>query len=68
MAATKADKLTASKRSRARRELLDGFGEGGVADGPLLVSAETGLGVRELWKCLDNALEQSSERELSNRH
>jgi GTP-binding protein len=55
VAATKSDKLNAAERRRAARVMLDGFG-GGVGP-PLLVSARSGDGIRELWRELDRALD-----------
>ena len=57
IAATKADKLNRAGRVRTRQALLEGFRVGGVANGPVLVSAERGEGMRELWRHLDAALE-----------
>lgn len=57
VAATKADKLSASERARAARVLEPVVGRGSVCARPVLVSVRTGLGVRELWRHLDVALE-----------
>ena len=51
VAATKSDKLTTSARARSERAIREGFGSA------VLVSAQSGLGVRELWRRLDAALE-----------
>jgi GTP-binding protein len=52
----KADKLSGNDRSKADRELRRAFptAEDGVA--PFLVSAVTGLGIKELWRHVDEAL------------
>jgi GTP-binding protein len=55
VAATKADRLSASGRARAARRLALSFGAD-PALGPLLVSPRTGLGLRRLWASLDAAL------------
>jgi GTP-binding protein len=55
VAATKSDKLSASGRARAARELGDGLGP------PVMVSAMSGLGVGELWRHVDQALARWSE-------
>jgi GTP-binding protein len=62
VAATKSDKLSASERARSERAMLDGFGAGGVAERPLLVSVRSGSGIRELWRHVDAALEAWWER------
>ena len=51
----KADKLSGNDRPKSERTLRKAFptGEGGVM--PFLVSAETGLGIKELWKRIDAA-------------
>jgi GTP-binding protein len=52
----KADKLSGNDRSKSDRALRRVFetAEGGVA--PFLVSAFTGLGIKELWRHVDEAL------------
>jgi GTP-binding protein len=57
VAATKSDKLGSSARSRSERILLTGFGEAGVAGGPLFVSVRSGVGIRPLWRHVDAALD-----------
>ena len=52
--ATKSDKLSGNGRARALRDLKP-FGRSDLS-APILVSAETGLGTRELWRHLDQAL------------
>jgi GTP-binding protein len=61
VAATKADKLSGNARSRAQAELGRGFPDSPLSPAPLLVSAETGRGIRELWKVLDAALDAARE-------
>lgn len=56
--ATKADKLSASARARALRNLAQSHENGPLAP-PMLVSSRTGLGIRELWKLLEQALNPS---------
>jgi len=67
--ATKADKLNRASRVRAKQAMLEGFRAGGIAEEPLLVSAERGEGMRELWRHLDAALEawRAGERPGSGR-
>ena len=52
----KADKLSGNDRAKAEASLKRAFptGAGGVA--PFLVSAVTGLGIKELWRHVDAAL------------
>ncbi len=57
VAATKADKLSVSERAGAVRALAPVVGRGSVCEQPVLVSVRTGLGVQELWRHLDVALE-----------
>jgi GTP-binding protein len=52
--ATKADKLSRSGRARAAGRLQREFGTATAP--PVLVSARTGLGIREVWRHLDRAL------------
>jgi GTP-binding protein len=54
---TKADKLSASERGvlRERTRQMFGGGKGGRRAAPLLVSAETGEGVPELWAAILSA-------------
>jgi GTP-binding protein len=56
VAATKSDKLTARGRARSERNMLEGFGDCGVAGRPLMVSVRSGVGIRELWRYVDAAL------------
>jgi GTP-binding protein len=56
VAATKADKLSGNGRAKAARALRKGLAGAAVVE-PLLVSAQSGLGMRELWRHLDEALE-----------
>jgi GTP-binding protein len=55
--ATKADKVGAGSRSRTARSLQEAFSAGHGAPDVVLASAKTGLGVREVWKHLERALE-----------
>jgi GTP-binding protein len=54
--ATKADTLSGNGRARAERSLAQAFDGAVLSDRPLIISARTGLGVRDLWKSLDPAL------------
>lgn len=56
VAATKTDTLSGNGRARAQRSLERAYGSGPMAPRPILTSAKTGLGVREIWKCLDSKL------------
>jgi GTP-binding protein len=56
VAATKADKLTASDRGRTERELARALAESGMEADPLLVSVRTGKGISKLWHSIDAAL------------
>jgi GTP-binding protein len=58
----KADKLSGNDRSKADRVLRRAFptADGGVA--PFLVSAVTGLGMKELWHHVDEALAAYRDR------
>jgi len=62
VAATKADKLSGNGRTQAARAVGEALG-GGAADGPVLVSARTGLGTRAIWSHLDRALQTEREKE-----
>jgi GTP-binding protein len=62
VAATKADKLSGNGRARARKAMQTGL-DGSPLTAPLLVSAESGLGIRELWRCVDQAIESAKGRE-----
>ena len=62
VAATKSDKLSASGRARADRALLEEFGASTVCKRPILVSAQTGRGIGELWRNIDTALDAWWER------
>jgi GTP-binding protein EngB required for normal cell division len=57
VAATKSDKLNANARARSERNMLAGFGNGGVAERPVLVSVRSGTGLRRLWRHVDAALD-----------
>jgi GTP-binding protein len=56
--ATKSDKLSGNGRARAARTLRESLGEE-----PLLVSAQTALGIRTVWKFLDQALAEAGGAE-----
>jgi len=60
VAATKADKLSGNGRARAARAMRQGL-EGQAVAGPVLVSSETGFGVKEIWKILDRVLAASRD-------
>lgn len=51
VAATKSDKLNASGKTRSARAMREGFGDA------VQVSVQSGLGMRDLWRRLDGALE-----------
>lgn len=55
VAATKADKLSGNARARVSRDLAERFASGQLVP-PLLVSARTAMGIKELWKLADRAL------------
>lgn len=54
--ATKSDKLSGNGRAKAATVLKRAFPD--EAAGPVMVSAETGLGVAEVWRHLDAALRE----------
>ena len=56
VAATKTDTLSGNGRARAERALVQAYGSAPLMERPVLTSAKTGLGVREIWKCLDAKL------------
>lgn len=60
VAATKSDKLPASRRSKAERAIREVFGGAAGCVAPLLVSVRTGLGIKSLWRHLDTAIETRS--------
>ena len=53
--ATKADKLSGNARAKAQRNLERRFVDGPVVK-PLLLSSETGMGIKPLWSLLDQRL------------
>ena len=55
--ATKADKLSGNGRAAAGRAVREALGPSPAGVEPLLVSAKTALGIRELWSHLDRSLE-----------
>jgi GTP-binding protein len=61
VAATKADKLSGNGRAKAARTVREAM-EGPAVAPPVLVSAEDGRGIRELWRFLDQVLEQEKEQ------
>ncbi|HEX6852043.1 MAG TPA: ribosome biogenesis GTP-binding protein YihA/YsxC [Candidatus Polarisedimenticolaceae bacterium] len=54
--ATKADKLSGNERAKSAAALKRAFPD--ETEGPVMVSAETGLGVAEVWRHLDAALRE----------
>jgi GTP-binding protein len=62
VAATKADKLSGNGRARAARAIGEGLA-GSAVGPPVLVSAQTGLGERAVWRHLDRALAASREKD-----
>jgi GTP-binding protein len=62
VAATKTDTLSGNGRARAERALQKAYGSTRLAERPLLTSAKTGRGVREIWKCVDSELESAGVR------
>jgi GTP-binding protein len=57
--ATKTDKLSGNARAISRRRIRETMtAESAVAE-PVMASAETGLGIREIWGHLDGALAQA---------
>lgn len=56
VAATKADKLSGNGRARAARTVRQAMAGTGRVGEPVLTSAQTGLGIRDIWKHLDDAL------------
>jgi GTP-binding protein len=55
--ATKADKLSGNGRAAARRGLEQELTGDSLAAPPILTSARTGLGIREIWRHLDGVLD-----------
>jgi GTP-binding protein len=55
-AATKSDKLSGNGREKAARRIRGEFDATRYGSEPILVSARTGLGIREVWRRLDAAL------------
>ena len=53
--ATKADKLSGNARARVARSLAARFANGPMIP-PLLVSSQTGMGIKQLWKLADPML------------
>jgi GTP-binding protein len=62
VAATKADKLSGNARSVSARRLRDAFAGTSAVTDPVMTSPNTGLGIRKLWGCLDEALSQTTDR------
>lgn len=54
--ATKTDTLSGNGRVRAERALMKAYGSAQLAERPIMTSAKTGLGVRDIWKLLDSEL------------
>jgi GTP-binding protein len=59
--ATKADKLSGNGRARARKQLMQAFASQDGLD-PFLVSAHTGMGMREIWRHIDSAFAEAMAR------
>jgi len=57
VAATKSDKLSGNGRASARRALVRDLSGDSLVVPPILTSALTGLGVRQIWRHLDRALD-----------
>ncbi len=60
VAVTKTDKLSGNERAAAGRRVAEVFGSDDRT--PLFVSAKSGLGIREVWKRIDRALEGSQSK------
>jgi GTP-binding protein len=60
--ATKSDKLSGNGRARATRTLSESLGSE-----PLLVSAQTALGIPRIWKFLDQALAEAKDADKGQR-
>lgn len=56
VAGTKVDKLSGNERQTVRRSMKAAIGKAEGALGPVLVSARTGAGIREIWGHVDAAL------------
>jgi len=54
--ATKSDKLSGNGLARMKRVFRDRFGNEGVSEAPVMASAKTGRGIKEIWRHLDEAL------------
>ena len=54
--ATKSDKVTGNERAALLRSLREMTMETGAVSDPVLSSARTGFGVRQLWRELDRVL------------
>ena len=65
VAATKSDKLSGNQKARAERAMRTGFAGSNGCLNAILVSVETGLGIREVWRYLDSSLEEYRRREGS---
>jgi len=59
----KADKLSGNERPRAERTLRAAFPSAPGGTAPFVVSAVSGLGIKELWREVDAALAAHRERE-----
>lgn len=60
VAATKADKLSGNGRARARKTIRAALGDGPLGP-PVLVSSDNGMGIKELWRPLDERLGSPQE-------
>ena len=54
--ATKSDKLSGNTRATAKRAIERDLAGSELAEGPIMTSSQTGLGIKEIWKHLDRAL------------
>jgi len=62
VAATKSDKLSGNARAVSARRLRETFAGTSAVMEPVMTSPNTGLGIRKLWGCLDEALSQTPDR------
>ncbi len=60
VAGTKSDRISGNEREAVLRQLREVLGARPGGDAPILVSARTGDGVREIWARLDRALGAAS--------
>ncbi len=67
VAVTKSDKLSGNGRAAAGRAALEALGPSPAGVTPILVSATTGLGIREIWSHLDRSLESRATKKDKGR-